>query len=230
MLGPFLYKSYSRPLAVSSLLLVQELRAARVTSLGRTTTRCFVGIRLDRGVISEPQTQTQHQKQHQQQHQQMRPMSDVVFRAWKVDETDDGSFVGSEQTCSTDSLRIRGSSSSGDNNTEEEGFVLIKVTHSSLNYKDAMSASGNKGVTRSYPHTPGIDAAGTLVGNNGGSVLVTGYVRMQKLCTVEKDPMNLSPNGLTHSLAHKSFLLNSTMHLSIHSLSLCCFDSIRIAF
>ena len=44
-----------------------------------------------------------------------------------------------------------------------DGDVLIRVNYSSLNYKDALSATGNKGVTRSYPHTPGIDAAGTVV-------------------------------------------------------------------
>jgi NADPH:quinone reductase-like Zn-dependent oxidoreductase len=38
---------------------------------------------------------------------------------------------------------------------------LIKV-HYSLNYKDALSSIGNKGVTRKYPHTPGIDAVGTI--------------------------------------------------------------------
>jgi len=42
------------------------------------------------------------------------------------------------------------------------GEVLIKVLYSSLNYKDALSASGNKGVTRTYPHTPGVDAAGIV--------------------------------------------------------------------
>ena len=40
-----------------------------------------------------------------------------------------------------------------------QGDVLIKVAYSSLNYKDALSAIGNKGVTHKYPHTPGIDAA-----------------------------------------------------------------------
>ena len=44
-----------------------------------------------------------------------------------------------------------------------ENEVLIKVQYSSLNYKDALSASGNRGVTKKYPHTPGIDAAGTVV-------------------------------------------------------------------
>ncbi len=59
--------------------------------------------------------------------------------------------------------------------------VLINVKYSSLNYKDALSASGNKGVTRIYPHTPGIDAAGIVVSSSnklfkkGDEVIVTGY-------------------------------------------------------
>lgn len=43
------------------------------------------------------------------------------------------------------------------------GEVLVRVRYSSLNYKDALSASGNRGVTRRYPHTPGIDAAGEVL-------------------------------------------------------------------
>lgn len=59
--------------------------------------------------------------------------------------------------------------------------VLIEVKYSSLNYKDALSASGNKGVTKEYPHTPGIDAAGIVVDSKTGTfekgekVIVTGY-------------------------------------------------------
>ena len=62
-----------------------------------------------------------------------------------------------------------------------EGDILIKVNFSSLNYKDALSASGAPGVTRNYPHTPGIDAAGVIIETNdsnlkeGDSVIVTGY-------------------------------------------------------
>lgn len=62
-----------------------------------------------------------------------------------------------------------------------EGQVLIKVHYSSLNYKDALSASGNRGVTRRYPHTPGIDAAGEVVHSlspefeEGQPVIVTSY-------------------------------------------------------
>lgn len=71
----------------------------------------------------------------------------------------------------------------GERNINElpEGEVLIKVLYSSLNYKDALSANGHKGVTKNFPHTPGIDAAGIIEysSNNkfkeGEEVLVTGY-------------------------------------------------------
>ncbi|WP_150304001.1 YhdH/YhfP family quinone oxidoreductase [Pseudomonas saliphila] len=62
-----------------------------------------------------------------------------------------------------------------------KGEVLIRVKYSSLNFKDALSASGNKGVTRQYPHTPGIDAAGIVEASSvselavGDEVIVTGY-------------------------------------------------------
>jgi len=61
------------------------------------------------------------------------------------------------------------------------GEVLIRVRYSSLNYKDALSATGNKGVTRRYPHTPGIDVAGVVEQSAvsefvaGDEVIVTGY-------------------------------------------------------
>ena len=63
----------------------------------------------------------------------------------------------------------------------EPGELLVKVHYSSLNYKDALSASGNKGVTRNYPHTPGIDAVGTVVSSTSSTfseneaVIVTSY-------------------------------------------------------
>lgn len=50
-----------------------------------------------------------------------------------------------------------------DTNDLPAGDVLIKVHYSSVNYKDAMSMAGMPGVTRQYPHTPGIDAAGIVV-------------------------------------------------------------------
>ena len=92
--------------------------------------------------------------------------SDTQFKAWRVEEQD-GNYNGAEQTLNTKDLPA--------------GEVLIKVSHSSLNYKDALSASGNKSVTRSFPHTPGIDAAGEVIESAtgtpkvGSQVIVTGY-------------------------------------------------------
>ena len=63
----------------------------------------------------------------------------------------------------------------------EPGNVIIKVHYSSLNYKDALAASGAKGVASSYPFVPGIDVAGEILestSNNfniGDKVIATGY-------------------------------------------------------
>ena len=62
-----------------------------------------------------------------------------------------------------------------------KGDVLVRVKYSSLNYKDALSCMGNKGVTRNYPHTPGIDASGIVEASSdsrfkeGDEVIVTSY-------------------------------------------------------
>lgn len=62
-----------------------------------------------------------------------------------------------------------------------DGDVLIDVAYSSLNYKDGLSATGNPGVTRNFPHTPGIDAAGQVLESAdssfkpGDEVIVIGF-------------------------------------------------------
>ena len=115
-------------------------------------------------------------------------MSSDNYQAWRVEEQEDGSFIGNEKTLSIkDTLPIPPVNQEG-RNENESNTVLIKVTHSSLNYKDALSSLGKKGgVTRNFPHTPGIDAAGYIVSSTDGddnselegqSVLVTGYVRI----------------------------------------------------
>ncbi len=76
------------------------------------------------------------------------------FQAFWVEKTDAG-FKRSVIQRSTDELPA--------------GDVLIDVHFSSLNYKDALSASGNPGVTRNFPHTPGIDASGTVVADASGT-------------------------------------------------------------
>lgn len=59
--------------------------------------------------------------------------------------------------------------------------VLVRVIYSGINYKDALSAFGNKGVTKNYPFTPGIDAAGIVEESDsplfqkGDKVIAGGY-------------------------------------------------------
>lgn len=84
------------------------------------------------------------------------------------------------ETCEQDG-RYRTSLVQRNVNELPEHDVLVDVHWSSLNYKDALSASGNKGVTRHYPHTPGIDAAGVVLLDRSGrlapgtEVIITGY-------------------------------------------------------
>jgi len=92
------------------------------------------------------------------------------FKAMRIEEQQDNGKLAYRSSIVTRAL-----------DTLPAGEVLVKVQYSSLNYKDALSASGNKGVTRSYPHTPGIDAAGIVESSSveayavGDAVLITGY-------------------------------------------------------
>src|SRR5688500_10170098 len=72
----------------------------------------------------------------------------MSFRALRIAETSTGKFERTIEKLDIEDLPA--------------GELLIKVHYSSLNYKDALSATGNKGITRKYPHTPGIDAAGVV--------------------------------------------------------------------
>lgn len=89
-----------------------------------------------------------------------------TFRAYRVENIND-QFVGEVKE-----LKFR---------ALENYEVLIKIHYSSLNYKVALSASGNNGVTRNFPHTPGIDAVGVIEESNndefnvGEEVIVTSY-------------------------------------------------------
>lgn len=91
----------------------------------------------------------------------------TTFKALQVTETADGQFPRHIVQRRLDELPA--------------GEVLIKVAYAALNYKDALSATGNKGISRTYPHTPGVDAAGTVADSQsdqfqvGESVIVTGY-------------------------------------------------------
>ncbi len=90
----------------------------------------------------------------------------MSFQALLTRETDDGYITELEARELSD--------------LDSDG-VLVRVHWSSLNYKDALSATGNKGVTRRFPHTPGIDAVGVVEETADGpfsvgdTVICTGY-------------------------------------------------------
>jgi putative YhdH/YhfP family quinone oxidoreductase len=94
-------------------------------------------------------------------------MSSRTFAALVARQDQDGRFVRSVEDRAIDEL--------------PKGDVLVRVHYSSLNYKDALSATGHRGVTRQYPHTPGIDAAGVVAESKveafeaGDEVVVTSY-------------------------------------------------------
>ncbi len=91
----------------------------------------------------------------------------MPFKALWITETADGKFERSIIERKIDDL--------------PPGELVIRVLYSSLNYKDALSATGNKGITRKFPHTPGIDAAGIVEISRkeqfatGDEVIITGY-------------------------------------------------------
>ena len=88
------------------------------------------------------------------------------FAAYVVDKQDD---------------RVEGRTDSLSLEDLPAGEVTIKVSYSSLNYKDGLACTGRGGVVRNYPHVPGVDAAGTVIASEsadvavGERVVVTGY-------------------------------------------------------
>ena len=89
------------------------------------------------------------------------------YQALWVTKSDEGEFSTRIAQRSTDDLPA--------------GDVLVRVAYSSINFKDMLSTQGHPGVTRNFPHQPGIDAAGVVeeCGNAqfqpGDEVIVTGY-------------------------------------------------------
>ncbi len=89
------------------------------------------------------------------------------FKALWTEENQDGSFKTSLQDLSTEILASH--------------EVLVQVLYSSLNYKDALSAHGHRGITQQFPHIPGIDAAGIVLNDASGKfqagdqVIITGF-------------------------------------------------------
>lgn len=87
------------------------------------------------------------------------------FRAYRIDQKD-GKIVADFQELSLDDLT--------------EGNVVVRVSHSTINYKDALAATGEGKILRRYPLNGGIDLAGVVVSSEdtdfepGTEVLVNG--------------------------------------------------------
>lgn len=145
----------------------------------------------------------------------------MPFRALRIVETPAGKFTRSVEKLDIEDLPA--------------GELLVKVVYSSLNYKDALSATGNKGITKKYPHTPGIDAAGVVeLSRNpkfavNEEVIITGrdlgmntaggfgeYIRVPAEWAIKKplqisfqEAMSFGTAGLTAAHAiHKMQLMN----------------------
>lgn len=88
------------------------------------------------------------------------------FDAYRIFD-DDGKIEGRVVTSTLDDLG--------------PGDVVIKTAYSSVNYKDALAATGAGKIVRRFPMTGGIDLAGSVVSSEnpsfdeGDQVLATGY-------------------------------------------------------
>jgi NADPH2:quinone reductase len=87
------------------------------------------------------------------------------FRAFRIDQQD-GNLVAEFARLKVDDL--------------SEGEVIVKVSHSTINYKDALAATGAGRILRTFPLVGGIDLAGSVVSSTddryaaGDAVLVNG--------------------------------------------------------
>lgn len=93
-------------------------------------------------------------------------MTPPTFRALRVEQNDSGHISAQLRELERDAL--------------PDGDVLIRVRYSSVNYKDALAATGKGRIMRSLPMTGGIDLSGEVIDsrNNkltpGQTVLITG--------------------------------------------------------
>jgi len=87
------------------------------------------------------------------------------FRAYRIDE-ENGKIVAGFEELTVDDLT--------------EGNVVVRVSHSTINYKDALAATGKARILRRYPLNGGIDLAGVVIRSEdeefqpGTEVLVNG--------------------------------------------------------
>ncbi len=144
-------------------------------------------------------------------------MNDTVFRALVVSKIDEKTFSRKVTERRISDL--------------PEGEVLVRVRYSSLNFKDGLSCIGNPGVTKNYPHTPGIEAFGEVAESSdsrfqeGDSVIVSGYDLgmntsggFAQYIRVPADWLVTLPKGITFKEAAIFGVAGFTAALSVYSL------------
>lgn len=136
------------------------------------------------------------------------------FRAYRIDQID-GRIVADFATLTVDEL------SAGD--------VVIKVSHSTINYKDALAATGKGKILRKYPLVGGIDLAGSVLTSaderfsEGDAVLVNGCGLSEtrdggyaEYARVAGDSVVPIPQGMTAFQAMQIGTAGYTAALAIH--------------
>lgn len=136
------------------------------------------------------------------------------FRAYRINEKDGNITVGFEEL-SIDELT--------------DGDVVIKVSHSTINYKDALAATGTARILRRYPLNGGIDLAGTVVSSadadfqSGTAVLVNGCGLSETVdggyseyARVDSSSLVPIPEGMTAAEVMQIGTAGYTAALAIH--------------
>lgn len=136
------------------------------------------------------------------------------FRAYRIDQVDD-KVVADFTSLDIDDL--------------SEGEVVIKVSHSTINYKDALAATGAGRILRSYPLVGGIDLAGVVASSSderfaeGAAVLVNGCGLSEtkdggyaEYARVAADAVIPVPDGMDAAQAMQIGTAGYTAALAIH--------------
>ncbi len=136
------------------------------------------------------------------------------FRAYRIDEQK-GEIVAGFQELSIDDLT--------------EGDVVVRVSHSTINYKDALAATGMGKILRRYPLNGGIDLAGVVVSSEndefqpGTEVLVNGCGLSETVdggyseyARVDSTSLVAIPEGMTPAQAMQIGTAGYTAALAIH--------------
>lgn len=136
------------------------------------------------------------------------------FRAFRIDE-EDGKIVAAFRTLSIDDLTA--------------GDVVVRVSHSTINYKDALAATGTGRILRRYPLNGGIDLAGVVVSSEnadfqpGTEVLVNGCGLSETIdggyseyARIKSDSLVAIPEGMTPFEAMQIGTAGYTAALAIH--------------